>query len=394
MRIALCERNQLTQGQLQNLLRDEAVELLPTEEEALITSIATQHIDVLFINILNISERVATIIHEHIPYLVVTSSVSSTETAKQAIEIGARAYFPPPYDNDELERILQKAKIFLENYKKSAIYKRKTRIISLWSAKGGIGKSTLCTNLAIELQKNLNQKVLIIDCVPYYGTIELILDMPHIQQKTLGYLPDEFATYGPEHAWRDIENIINKHPLGIEVINVGDQRWTNNNCKKLNTLLTMLKELGRYDLILIDTETSISELSVVLLEQSSQLLFVSALDIPSIKAVDTALEVIKSLYFSQDKITLIINRLEEADALAISEFEKHVGLKIAHTIPDDKKGFIIDSLNTGKPLILSELTHPFTVAVQQIATRLVHKEKDKDKDTKQTKSGFSRLFSR
>lgn len=300
MRISICERNQLTATQLKDLLEKQvSADILEPNEDILLSKLTTQHIDVLFINILNITERVIEALQEHIPFVVITSHVASTETAKQAIDIGAKAYFPAPFDSEELQRILTKARTVLAHYKKSTVYKRKTRIITCMSACGGTGKSVITANLGLYLQQELTQKVLIIDAVPYYGMIDIILDCH--QDTAITAIADDLSNH-PDN-WKEIESTLIRHSSGLEILPAGDQRWSSAACRKLNNILSIIKEQGRYDFILIDTENTINELHVLLLELSEQVLFFTTIDIPAFKALDTALEVIKSLYFSLEKVT-------------------------------------------------------------------------------------------
>lgn len=374
MRIAIAERNQLSSSQIKELINNQfPIDILGTTEDELLSKITTHHIDVLFINILNISESITAAMQEHIPFIIITSHTASTEIAKQAIELGAKAYFPAPYDKEELTRILSKATHTLANYKKSTTYKRKTKIITNLSAVGGTGKSVITANLGLYLQKELKQKILILDAVPYYGMIDILLDCH--QEAALTTIPDNISS-DPDN-WKDIESALIKHSSGLEILSAGDQRWSSSACKKLNTILSLVKDQGRYDFILVDTENTINEVHVLLLELSEQVLFFNTVDIPAFKAIHTALEVIKSLYFSLEKVKLIINRTHPDDLFTIEEMEKRTGLKTSVAIYETENDEIRTCINNGKPYIFEKPQLDISLKTKQLAESFVRNEQIK-----------------
>ena len=90
--------------------------------------------------------------------IVITSTESSIDMIVKAMRYGAKEFLPKPILKNDLQRVLT-----LLTQQNLEIQKTSSKIISVYSNKGGIGKTTIATNLAVELAKSTRDKVLLVD---------------------------------------------------------------------------------------------------------------------------------------------------------------------------------------------------------------------------------------
>ena len=266
---------------------------------------------------------------------------------------------------------------------------RKTsRVITVTSGKGGVGKSTLTVNLAIHLSR-LGKKVIILDADFGLANIEVML----------GIRP-EYNLADLMFRGKELKDIIIQGPEGIGFISGGSgiqelSRLTREQVVYLVQKLYELDELA--DIILVDTGAGISDSVLEFVSASNEVLLVAT---PEPTSITDAYALLKTLNrrngFSKDDtiIRMVANRIktkEEGDALYEKlslVVEKFLSLKL------ELVGAIPDDINCGKaimqqqPITLAEPRSASVKAIQSIAEKLVSSTSETDK------RGIAGLFNR
>ena len=264
-----------------------------------------------------------------------------------------------------------------------------SRVITVTSGKGGVGKSTLTVNLAIHLSR-LGKKVIILDADFGLANIEVML----------GIRP-EFNLADLMFRGKELKDIIIPGPENIGFISGGSgiqelSRLTREQVVYLVQKLYELDELA--DIILVDTGAGISDSVLEFVSASNEVLLVAT---PEPTSITDAYALLKTLNrrssFSKDDTVLkmVANRIknsEEGDVLYNKlgvVVEKFLNLKVEYMggIPDDP--------NCGKaimqqmPITLAQPRSASVKAIQGIAEKLTASE-----DNEADRKGIAMLFGR
>ena len=263
-----------------------------------------------------------------------------------------------------------------------------SRVITVTSGKGGVGKSTLTVNLAIQLAR-LGKKVIILDADFGLANIEVML----------GIRP-EYNLADLMFKGKELKDIIIKGPEDIGFISGGSgiqelSRLTREQVVYLVQKLYELDELA--DIILVDTGAGISDSVLEFVSASNEVLLVAT---PEPTSITDAYALLKTLNrrsgFSKDDtiIKMVANRIktkEEGDTLYTKlglVVDKFLNLKMEFigAIPDDP--------NCGKaimqqqPITLAEPRSASVKAIKAIAEKLAQKGEVADR------KGIAQLFGR
>lgn len=331
-------------------------------EDELIKALPVQKIDILIVNSAVITEAIRAAVKDCVPYIIVLAEASSIQTFKASLDIGARDLVTVPFDIPEMTQALRKAQHYLASQKMAAKAPgaRNGKITVFMSSKGGVGKSMLATNTALMLQKESGAKVLLIDTVTRFGSTDILIDLS--EKKSMGLISvsiDDYDSY-----WQEIEDNVISHGSGLHLLTAGDKSEEPLTIQKVRAVLTAVKD--HYDHIIIDAESYFTDVNLGLLEMADTVFFVSTFDIAAIKNLNLGLETIRSLYFSTDKIKIVINQFDKNNELTIAELERYIKYKITNIIPFDRET-VIKSINNGTPFVVDAPQSDIALAVKGLA---------------------------
>jgi pilus assembly protein CpaE len=219
------------------------------------------------------------------------------------------------------------------------------------STKGGIGKSVIVTNLAYILQKQFDKQILLIDSIPRFGTLDILLDIA--DKKSISYIDVESES--DEDLVQDIEDNTCVHSSGLHLLRAGDIYNEPIVAQNLQIILEAVQ--NKYDYILIDTDSTFNDFNLAMVEFAHTVFFISTLSISCIRNLNFGIETIKSIYYSIDKIKILINRFNKGGELTIADVEKFLKHKVSSVIPEDYET-VIRSVNKGAPFLTDPNINP------------------------------------
>lgn len=268
--------------------------------------------------------------------ILITSVNYSTDMIIKALRVGAKEFLPKPIIKNELERIL---KLLLN--KTSVENEPSAKIISVYSNKGGIGKTTIATNLALELAKTTGDKVALLDLNLQLGDVSTFLNLnptfdvayviKNIVEKKDDFISDFFEKY------KDSNLYILSDPNYIEE----SESITPYQIAKL---FVALKKVFNY--IIIDMSSGIDPNSLQILDKSDLILFTTIVNIPAIRNCQRCLNLFRSRRYPEDKVKILINRYMENEDIKLEDIEQTLGEKIYWKIPNNYFS-IMESINKG-----------------------------------------------
>ncbi len=281
--------------------------------------------------------------------LIVLASDYSTDSMVKFLRLGIVDFLQKPILKNKLEQAIIKC-----NEKKGSIEQDSSRIITIYSNKGGIGKTTIATNLALELTKITRSKVALIDLNLQLGDISTFLNLSpsfdvayvikNLIDKKEEVLLNAFEKY------KETDLYILSDPAYIEHAEAITSQ-------QIDSLFKKLKKIFSY--IIVDVSSSIDANSLKILDKSDYILFTSIVNIPAIRNAQRCLNLFKSRRYDKNKVKIIINRYIENDEITSYDIETALGEKIFWKIPNNFFT-IMESINKG--LFVSEVNSSSNIA--------------------------------
>lgn len=268
--------------------------------------------------------------------IIITSMDYSTNTIIKALRLGAKEFLPKPVLQEDLVRILTMfASVSPEDEDSQS------KIITVYSNKGGIGKTTIAINLAIELAKVTKDKVALVDLNLQLGDISTFLnlnppfDVNYVIQRLIDKDDDIFIK-GFEK-YKDNSLYVLSDSSYIE-------QSGSITVQQISELFRKLKKVFSY--IVIDMSSSIDPVSLKILDESDWIMFTTIVNIPAIRNAQRCLNLFRSRNYPDDKIKLVINRYMENDEIKIDDIENTLGEKVYWKVPNNYFT-IMEAINKG-----------------------------------------------
>ncbi len=317
--------------------------------------------------------------------IIIMSIQGEGEYIKRAMSAGARDYVVKPFGVKELVDTVRHV-YEMDMSKKRRIggtssSKVDSRIISIFSTKGGVGKTTVATNLAVSLSNLTGKKVALLDFDLQFGDVAICLNL--YVKNSMTELVKDFANIEQDNSL--LEEYLLAHYSGVRVLAAptrpeNAEYVTADHIKKTVEFLK-----GRYDYIIIDTSHGFNDTVITALDMSDLIIYISTLDLPSIKNTKNGLEVMKSLNYPNEKVKLVINKSNESFGINHSDFESTLGVDIWAMIPDDLASVTI-SVNNGHPLVSHRKSSPVSKKIHKLAQNII------SGDQKVKKNLFAAMF--
>ena len=221
------------------------------------------------------------------------------------------------------------------------------KIITFFSPKGGVGRTTIATNLAVALHQLTGKPVVLVDGSLPFGDIAVILNMSP-KAKTIADLIGSFETADSDV----VESILVQHSTGIKVMLAPPTPESTEliTGAHLKHVLELLRE--RYAYIVVDTWPSFQEQVITMLDVADVILTLMTLEITSLKNVRVFMEVVEKLGYDDAKVQLVANRNDSSGGIKASDVEASLGRKIPHTIVSDGRTLVL-AVNRGVPFVIS-----------------------------------------
>src|SRR5213594_3776444 len=242
------------------------------------------------------------------------------------------------------------------------------KIISFFSPKGGVGRTTIATNLAVALHQSTEKPVVLVDGSLPFGDIAVILNMSP-KAKTVADLIGSFETADSDV----VESILVQHSTGIKVMLAPPTPESTEliTGAHIKHVLELLRE--RYAYIVVDTWPSFQEQVITMLDVADVILTLMTLEITSLKNVRVFMEVVEKLGYDEAKVQLVANRNDSSGGIKASDVEASLGRKIPHTIVSDGRTLVL-AVNRGVPFVISHRDSQVAKDIFALAQRVASAE--------------------
>lgn len=254
------------------------------------------------------------------------------------------------------------------------------RVVTVFSSKGGCGKTFLSTNLAVALSRS-GVEVALVDLDLHFGDVAIMLHL----------FPSHTIYDAAQSSGLDaltLKSFLTHHDTGIWTL-VAPTEPTVADTISPGTIGSILKLLrSAFDYVVIDTPPAFSEPVLGAFDESDWLVMLATLDVPSIKNLKLTLQTMELLHFPKNRIRVVVNRSDSKVGLRLPDVEKLLSAPVDATIPSSRS--VPLSVNKGSPIMLEEPKGPVAESIRRIAALVAESEPGSRTKQKQRRSLFAR----
>ncbi len=318
--------------------------------------------------------------------VIIMSVQGETEYVRKAMAAGARDFLCKPFNPDELITTILNAyaaeskrreKISASGYQEEI----RSKVITVFSTKGGVGKTTIASNLAVSIARTAKKKVALVDLDLQFGDIAIMLNVS--VKNTISDLVKEFSQLDRGL----LEEYLVTHFSGVKVLPapVKPEYAEYITASHVERIINTLRESYHY--IIVDSSANFHESVLTSLDMSDRILLISTLDLPTIKNIKAGLDVMETLRYPTEKIHVVLNKASEQYGIRYKDFESTLHKPIWSFIPEDSQT-VVTSANKGFPFVMTRTETKVAKAIMDIGEKLIREmEGDKEK-----KTSIRRLF--
>ena len=219
-------------------------------------------------------------------------------------------------------------------------------VITVFGAKGGIGKTTIATNLATALVQKTNQSVCVVDLDTRFGDVAILMDIPVERSIADLAIPEEEIS-------RDfLQECIYTHNTGVAILPapIRPTDWRSVHAGHIERIVNLLCQT--YDYVILDTPGTFNDIVARALELATMVVLVATVDMASLKDTLLAIDMLRSWNFPQEKIKLVINATNEATNVQPNEVKRMLGREVFWSIPYDRN--ISTATQLGMPVVVAK----------------------------------------
>lgn len=292
--------------------------------------------------------------------------------AQQVMLAGARAFLVQPFTQVNLLSTLRRVRD-LEMRRRQAHQHQATkkgadstgplRVISVYSPRGGVGCSSVASNLAIALREETDQRVLLMEGKLHFGDLGLMLNIR--SRNTIADLIPQ-ANALEEGIVREV---VAEHASGIHVLlsPVSLEVAQGIRPEALFNVVTGLRRM--FDFIVIDAGNHLDENTVTLLDLSDRVLLLATPDLAALNEASRFIQLSRSLDYPAGKVMTVLNRAGVLGGVRARDIEAALHHQLFAQIPDDGPN-ALRSVNRGVPLVLRYPRSPMGRSIQRMARLL------------------------
>ncbi|GAB3434497.1 hypothetical protein GCM10027517_02630 [Phycicoccus ginsengisoli] len=239
---------------------------------------------------------------------------------------------------------------------------RDGKVITVFSAKGGVGKTTFSTNIAAYLA-TAGSKVLLVDLDLAFGDVAISLQMlPTTSIMDLVGMAGHIDEQG-------LASVVTRHSSGLDAAAAPSDPSDADRIpgSTISELLRVAKSV--YDFVIIDTPPAFTEHVLAAFDNSDLLVLIATLDIPAVKNLRLSLDTLDLLGTPKDSRLVVLNRSDAKVGLRAEDVVTAIRQDIALMVPTSPA--VPASVNKGVPLVIDEPRHPVSVAFKELTEKFL-----------------------
>ncbi len=305
--------------------------------------------------------------------IVILSVQSDADYFRRAMIAGARDFLNKPPSGDELISTIRRS----YEISKSRITPVTTqgasgtgaqaaamtegKIVTVYSAKGGVGCTTLATNLALALHSE-EAKTVLVDCNLQFGDLAVFLNLK-TQRSII-----EILERAEELDQDFIASVTMPHNSGLKVLLAPTKPEEADVVTASQVKKTLEALRHQYAYVVVDTSSALTDIILSIFDVSDRIILVTTPDIPSIKDARIFFDLVEALNYPANRVMFVLNRVDKRGGITAANIQESIKHEIAAQVPLDDR--VLYSINNGVPIFVSGRNLPIAQAIFDMAGKL------------------------
>lgn len=236
-----------------------------------------------------------------------------------------------------------------------------SRTITVLSPKGGVGKTSISTNLVVALAQQSPMEAVVVDLDLQFGDLTTVLDL-----KPTHTLQDAFGLASRDNLL--LKTYLTVHSAGFYVLCGAESPAANDKVTgdQVVQLIRQLQDQFRY--VILDTAAGLDDTTLAALECTDDAVIVTTMDVACLRSVQKEMELLNELGLLPASRHVVVNFADKSSGLRIKDVEAVLGAPVDVVLPRSKE--LPLASNRGVPLLVSSRSGPFVKSVKTLARRI------------------------
>lgn len=302
--------------------------------------------------------------------LVLATASDSKRVLHLALQVGAKDVVTLPIEDDRLVRAVQKAAEQAQRRQQMFSVEKKVRpqfkTITVFSTKGGVGKTTVALNLALAVRAATGKRVVAVDLDLLSGNLGLMAGI--VWKRSIKDLVDDVGNVDQE----SLDAYCAEHPSGLRVLPAPAQPDFAGfvQAEHIQKVVSLLSQVFNY--VIIDAPTYLHDTVLPALEESQEIVVVTTLDLASIQNMKQSLDLLSRLSM-RSKVRVVVNRVGYTGGLKVKDLEDELGMPVQCVLPSDEK-LSVDAVNMGTPVFVSARGSALAKRIEEFAMKVLSED--------------------
>ena len=303
----------------------------------------------------------------------------TSEAMRQALRTGVRELLPPDATaadiSEAVERVTEVAVRRRAERSLGDDGASSTRTIAVLSPKGGVGKTMLSTNLAVGLAAVHPREVCLVDLDLQFGDVA----------NTLRIVPEHTIHDAVDKGLADATALkldLAPHPSGVYALCAPDDPAEADEISAAHVSRTIALLASSFSYVILDTDPGLGEYSLAAIDQATDLVFVCATDVASVRGLNKELKALDNLGLTEAKRHFVLNRSDAKVGLSVEAISDTVDLSVDVFVPSSRA--VPLAMNQGLSLLEGDES-TVTKSLWQLVRRFTNASLPIDADAKSSK---------
>ena len=299
--------------------------------------------------------------------VVVTGAGATPALISRAVTAGARGFILRPFEADELESTIRDAYVGLTDLRRlqrgePVAVRGQGSLIVVYSPKGGVGCTTIATNLAVALADSGKRPTAIVDLDLQFGDVGVALDL-----RGANSVIDLMDHEDLDAAL--IDDVFIRHESGVRALVAPEQLGSAESAdpERIVRIIEKLREHFAY--VVCDLWSSLDDLSLGMLRVADRIVLVTTPELPSLRSIRRVMAA--TAVFADDRTEIVLNRHPGKAGVSVADVEKNLGRAVSCTIASDGIA-VTDAINQGISVFDSRARVRATRGYRRLADRILN----------------------
>jgi pilus assembly protein CpaE len=284
--------------------------------------------------------------------VIAYSSVTDLRVVRQAMQAGVNDILASPLKPGELLASIETAMAGSEEEEERIRPENNGRkksagtVLTVFGAKGGIGKTTIATNLAAAIARDSENSVLVIDLDTRFGDVAILLDVE--PRHTVAELAAQVSTLDRE----SFRSALIRHDSGAYVLPSPKhpKEWQRIEAEQIKDLVRMAARM--FDYVILDTPGAFNDIVGTAIQVATEVLVITSVDMASIKDTSFILDLLDAESFPDERLLLTVNHANGANTIRAHDIERVLRKTAYWEIPHDSA--VTLATQVGQPVVLAK----------------------------------------